>query len=142
MRIASAVRPDVPRRRAAGPEESIHRAVVTHLEMRVRPSVVWWHVPNGGKRTPGEAGKMRALGQRAGMPDLMLLDDGQLYCLELKPDRGGRLSPAQTERLDELSSAGARTYVAIGLDDALDALTRWGLLRTRSVQPASTGERR
>jgi hypothetical protein len=109
-------------------EDAIHRAVVEHLTLRVKPGVVWWHTPNGGKRSAGEAGKMKPLGQQAGMPDLMLLSRGVLYALELKA-KAGRMSPAQKDRLPAMAAAGAQVAVAYSLDEALEALTRWGVLR-------------
>lgn len=109
-------------------EEAIHRAVVAHVAVRVRPGVVYWHTPNGEARGAGIGGKLKALGTRAGMPDLMLLCCGRLYALELKRD-GGRLTDHQRRTLSDLEAAGAVTAVAYGLDDALGRLTSWGLLR-------------
>ncbi len=109
-------------------EEMIHRALVQHLQRRVSPGTVWWHTPNGDIRHKGAAGRLKALGTKAGMPDLLLLRDGQLYAVELKRD-GGRLSDVQRERLMELAAAGALTVEARGLDAALSALKGWGLVR-------------
>lgn len=123
-------------------EDQIQAAVCLHLAIRAVAGVVWWHTPNGGSRTPAEAGRFKALGVKAGIPDVLALRDGRLYALELKA-LGGRLSPAQTEMLDQLRAAGAETAVAVGLDEALAVLSRWGLLRGSSAaqsqvkQPAS-----
>lgn len=109
-------------------EDQIQAAICLHLTVRAVGGVVWWHTPNGGARTPTEAGRFKALGVKAGIPDLLALRNGRIYALELKAP-GGRVSSAQTEMLAQLRAAGAETAVAVGLDEALEVLSRWGLLR-------------
>lgn len=126
-----------PRRRE---EDQVQAAVVLHLATRALPGVVWWHTPNGGYRNAGEAGRFKALGVRPGVPDLLALHRGHLYALELKTERG-RVSDAQGEMIAALEAAGARCAVAFGLDDALTALERWGLIRP-SASSALAAEQR
>lgn len=109
-------------------EETVHRAIVAHLARRAANGVVWWHVPNGEARHAAIGGKLRGLGTRRGMPDLMFLRAGTLYALELKRE-GGKVSDAQRSMLAELEAAGAVVEVAYGLDEALGALQRWGMIR-------------
>jgi len=111
-----------------GVEEQIQAAVVLHMTVRALPGVVWFHVPNGGGRTAAEAGRFKALGVKAGVPDILALRAGQLFALELKA-QGGRVSDAQREMLAALKAAGAEAAVAWGLDEALEILERWGVLR-------------
>lgn len=111
-------------------EDRIQKAVVQFLALNARPGVVYWHTPNGGSRNPIEAKKLKGMGVRAGMPDIMLLADGKLYALELKTEKG-RVSPRQLDVLDDLIDAGAETAVAFGLRDAIEALQRWRLLRRK-----------
>lgn len=47
-----------------------------------------FHVPNGGKRSKIEATQLKASGVVAGIPDLLILNDGKVYGLELKRDDG------------------------------------------------------
>jgi hypothetical protein len=110
------------------PEETIHRAVVQHLQVRAMPGVFWFHPANGGKRTRAEAGIFKALGARAGLPDLIVFDRSQIFGLELKSTTG-RVSPAQRQTLNDMEVAGARTHIAYSLDEALTALEFWGVLR-------------
>lgn len=59
-----------------------------------------YHVPNGGSRHKAEAGRLRAEGVKAGVPDLCLpVARGQYHGLyiELKRQRGGRTSDHQSE---------------------------------------------
>lgn len=116
----------------AGTEDQIQAAVCLHLTIRAMPGVVWFHVPNGGSRTAAEAGRFKALGVKAGVPDLLAVRAGKLFALELKAPNG-RLSEVQREMLAKLSAAGAETAVAFGLDEALSRLTSWGLLRGSAI---------
>ena len=62
-----------------------------------------YHVPNGGSRHKAEAGRLRAEGVKAGVPDLCLpVARGQYHGLyiELKRQRGGRISEEQVRWID------------------------------------------
>lgn len=115
--------------RRAHPEEDLQRAVVAHLHLRARPGVGWSHIPNGGKRGIVEAVAFKAMGVRAGMPDLMLwAPHEKMRFLELKAKRG-RLSEAQRVVISDLEAAGFECEVAHSLDEALEILECWGLIR-------------
>ncbi len=115
----------------AEPEAEIQRAVMAHLRCRGVRGAFAWHTPNGGYRTPAEAGILKSLGVVAGVPDVLILHDGQLYALELKAPKG-RPSSSQVRTMLALEAAGATTALAVGLDEALATLQRWGLLRPSS----------
>ena len=111
-------------RRKIPPEEALHRTVAEWIGISERryPFLNWIiHVPNGGKRPRGEAGKLKALGVRPGVPDFLLplpSPSGQWrgLAIELKSDRG-RLSTAQSAWLERLSQAGWLVGIARSLDD-------------------------
>ena len=67
------------------------------------------------------------MGAKPGVPDLLFLIGGKLYGLELKRDRGGRLSPDQIAMHSDITAAGAVVEVAHGLDEALSVLDAWGV---------------
>jgi hypothetical protein len=69
---------------------------------------------------------------RPGVPDFLLVRDGKIFGLELKAERGGRVSAAQCEFLAALEDAGGFCAVAEGLDRALKILESWGLLKGRA----------
>lgn len=53
------------------PEENLHVACLQWvlLEQRSHPILRWLvHVPNGGKRPKGEAGKLKAMGTKPAIP--------------------------------------------------------------------------
>ena len=125
----------VPRKRQAKPaqrweasETQIHEAVVARLRVRCRADIHWHHPATGELRDPGTARTLQRMGVRAGLPDILLVIDGRLHGLELKRQRGGRLSPEQIAMHAELTAAGAVVAVARGLDAALNILESWGAL--------------
>jgi hypothetical protein len=93
------------------------------------PGLWWCHVPNGGYRGAIEAAIFKSLGVIAGVPDLLLIFSGKTYGLELKAAKGGRLSPAQIRTQEQMRQAGAIVATATGIDEALQQLESWGLLK-------------
>jgi hypothetical protein len=109
-------------------EHAIQRTVVDILRMCGVRDLVYFHVPNGGKRNLIEAVRLKAAGTLAGIPDLVLVADGRSFFLELKAERG-KLSEAQQAVHEALRNAGACVATAHGVDAAIDQLKTWGLLR-------------
>lgn len=105
-------------------EEDHQRALATWLDLRGQ---LWCHVPNGGQRPRGGAGKMKGQGVKPGVPDVLIFDptrDGQKgLAIELKlpaqPRRKkGRLSPEQRAWLEGLRRRGWAAHVAYGWGEA------------------------
>src|SRR6516225_2065924 len=113
----------------ARPEQQLQRSVLAHLGRRGVPGLWWCHVPNGGYRGAIEAAIFKSLGVIAGVPDLLLIFSGQTYGLELKAAKGGRLSPAQIRTQAQMRQAGAVVATVTGIDEALQQLESWGLLK-------------
>jgi VRR-NUC domain len=111
-------------------EQATQRTVLQHLYIRSTPNVFWFHVGNGGWRSPIEAAIFKSLGVRPGVPDLILVRNGKTYGLELKTATG-RLTAAQLDCHEQLRAAGAEVGVAHSLDAALEWLERHELLRGR-----------
>jgi hypothetical protein len=73
MSVSGTERPPAAKR--ASPEEDLQRICVEYVEALSRKYPILeylFHPANGGKRPKGEAGKMKALGVKTGVPDLML----------------------------------------------------------------------
>lgn len=80
-----------------------------------------FHVPNGGSRGPAEAGRFKAMGVKAGVPDVFLdVPRGGFHGLriEMKRRRGGRLSEEQDDWIDYYNRTGYRAVVCHGWDEA------------------------
>lgn len=118
--------------RLASPEQHLQRAVCDHLRQRGVRGLLWFHVPNGGRRSRIEAAIFSGLGVRPGVSDLILLNDGQAFALELKAEQG-RPTTAQIAFISEFRAAGGEGAIATGLSEALRALEGWGLLRGRAA---------
>lgn len=115
-------------------ESAIQSALCQHLNLFGVPGLVWFAVPNGGRRNAREGGRLKAEGVKAGVADLMLIYHDKIYALEIKT-RKGRLAPAQSEWLAAFDTATGghgegRAFVAHGLDQALDWLEARGLIRS------------
>jgi hypothetical protein len=110
------------------PEQQVQRALADHLRLRAHKHVFWFACENGGYRTAIEAGILKSCGVKRGVPDLILIKSGRIFGLELKSP-SSRLSPAQEAAHEEMRAAGAEVAVAIGIDQALEQLEQWQMLR-------------
>jgi hypothetical protein len=110
------------------PEAALHRSVVELLALYAgRGLLAYAHVPNGGYRTPAEAGQFRSFGVRAGVPDLLLwLPGGKSFGIELKAT-SRNLSPAQVQWHSTLASLGHRIHVCRSIDEVEAALREEGV---------------
>lgn len=84
------------------------------------PRVVIFAIPNGGKRNITTAKMLVKEGVVAGVPDLFIPAWG--IWVEMKRQKGGRLSPDQNEMISYLESIGHRVVVGFGALDASDKL--------------------
>ena len=107
-------------------EDRIHEAVVTHLNIRGALGMVFFHVPNS-PRSARNGARLKRMGARAGVSDLVLFHNERLYCLELKAP-GGRASESQMEFMADMGLQGAFTCIVDSLDRAIKVLECWGLL--------------
>src|SRR5450755_427866 len=107
-------------------EDDIQKSVVTHLMIRGVPGLVFFHVPNA-PRSAQTGARLKSMGMRAGVSDLILVHDERIYALELKAP-GKRPTTEQHEFIAEMTHAGAFCCVCDGLDRALKVLEMWGLL--------------
>jgi hypothetical protein len=105
------------------PEEQLQRAVVQLLAIYAgRGLLAFCHCPNGEYRTPGVAGRLKAMGTIPGVPDLLVWLPGSMsFGIELKTERG-RLSADQSRWHSTLSSLGHRVYVCRSIDEVEAAL--------------------
>jgi hypothetical protein len=105
-------------------EEQLHRAVVDLLRIyENRGLLAFCHVGNGEWRHKATGGRLKAMGLRAGVPDLLVwADGGRGFGVELKAG-AGKLSPAQTFWHATLETLGHRVYVVRSLDE-MEAVLR------------------
>ena len=86
-----------------------------------KTKVKFYAIPNGGSRNFFEAMKLQRTGVKSGVPDIcipvMRGEFGALY-IEMKRQKGGKVSETQEEWLLYLSSSGYMAKVANGFDHA------------------------
>lgn len=81
---------------------------------------LFFHIPNGGRRSKAEAGRFKAMGVRSGVPDLCLPVARRGYhglWIELKA-AGGRPSSEQKKWLGALIDQGYYCAICYGWDAA------------------------
>lgn len=120
-----------PAARPRNLEQQIQRAVIQHLAARGVRGIFYFHPFSGGYRRRVEAAIYKGLGAIAGLPDIIVVKNGQTFGLELKSDTG-QLSLAQLECHERLRTAGCIVGVAVGIDAALQWLEQHELLRGRA----------
>lgn len=102
-------------------EEDLQRLTAQWVEAATLqyPQLRWlFHVPNGGKRSRGEAGKLKAMGVKKGVVDWLLPFPNRGWAglvIELKDSRGP-LTPEQRDFLQEAHERGCVQGVARTLD--------------------------
>lgn len=108
-------------------EDQIQAAVLRQLRYRHADNLVWFHPPNGGYRDVVAGARLKSMGVKAGVSDLILLHGGQAFALELKTEKG-RPTEAQLAFISGWEAAGGKGQIAYGLDEALATLEAWGLI--------------
>lgn len=120
------------------PEAALHRAIVQHLMLRLPKPWLFWHTPNQGERpTQRIHGLRKAMGVRAGIPDLFIAGEGRMIGVELKappaqlkrgPSKAKpRLSEAQADTIAALAEAGIPTLVVRSWEELETALKAMGV---------------
>lgn len=110
-------------------EHSIQSQLIKELHYRLRPELVRYAIPNGGLRNVRVAQQMKAEGLQPGMPDLgFAIEDGRSAWLEMKAEKGA-LSDSQHGIRFKLESLGHRWAMARSVDEAIERLASWGLLK-------------
>lgn len=110
-------------------EEQVALMQWAGLQAARHPELSLLHaIPNGGHRSKAQAGKLRAEGVKAGVPDLFLpaARNGRhgLY-IELKRQRGGKLGDEQAPWHAALRAQGYEVVVAKGWEAAAEEIARY-----------------
>lgn len=114
-------------------EEQLQRQIADWLCVSV-PDGLWWTAVNPiPAKSKAAAGVSKAMGMKAGAPDLVLCYRGRLVGVELKGPKGS-LSPSQRECHAEIQQAGGTITVVrslkefVGFLDVLGVQHRGGLM--------------
>lgn len=85
------------------------------------PGVRIFHIPNGGHRAMTVAKKMKAEGVKPGVPDLYI--PAWKIWIEMKRQRGGKVSDDQMGWYDYLTGIGDTVIIGRGARDASEKLS-------------------
>jgi hypothetical protein len=111
----------------ADPETQLQIAAVNLMRLILPEGAMIHHSHNEGKRSKREAGIAKAMGQRAGFADVMILYCREVYFIEFKSPTG-RQSASQKDFQIAAAIAGFPNYaIARSIDDTVAALRQWGL---------------
>jgi|JI10StandDraft_1071094.scaffolds.fasta_scaffold161050_2 hypothetical protein len=114
-------------------EYNIHTAIVELIERSKLPGVIYWHCPNGARRTHAEAAALKAMGMLAGVADFCFsMPGGRFAFIEVKT-KTGALSEEQEAFLAGMERNGNRTAVVRSIDEAAFILSSWGVIRGARV---------
>ena len=94
-----------------------------------------FHIPNGGSRRKAEAGRFKAEGVKAGVPDICLpVPRGGFHGLyvELKRRQRSKTSETQKDWITRLSEQGYFAVVCRGWNEAAEAITLYLRLEAKA----------
>lgn len=106
------------------PEDTIHRSMVDwlHMQEKIGRIALFFHCPNGARRTRFEQGQAKRWGMRAGVPDLIILhNSGLVDWVEVK-SATGTLSKEQLAFSERLIEAGHYFKVVRSLEELMGGL--------------------
>lgn len=98
------------------PHEHVEQVTFVNWFRATFPSILIYAIPNGGYRDNRTAEKLKAEGLVPGIPDLHV--PAWKLRIEMKRQKGGRVSPEQAEVMDYLQTVGDTCMVCAGFEDA------------------------
>ncbi len=107
-----------------GKEDAFHKSVARYLDAK---GVLWFHCPNGGRRYKGDGAKLKAMGVKAGIPDILILEARKNcygFAIELKVGRN-TCSPEQNEMRRHFIAANWHVLVSYSLDEVIFEIDKY-----------------
>jgi hypothetical protein len=111
------------------PEQSLQKTIAAYLTACVGlpPDGPYWTAVNPiPAKSKAAAGLSKAMGLRAGTPDLLFVWRGQAIFVELKAG-GAKLSPVQCYAHSEIFMVKGWAFTIRSLDDLIDLLQQFGI---------------
>ena len=108
-------------------EDSLQMYAAKRLHDACRKTV-WFHIPNGGKRDKVTAARLKQMGVRPGVADIIILTSTSLpVAVELKIPKGGRQSDSQ-KGFQAVWEAAGGIYLIVRTPEEVDGLVfKFGL---------------
>lgn len=112
-------------------ESALQIAVVEHLRLTGVPGLLYFSIPNEGKRTPANGARMKAMGMLPGVADLFVMRRGA-HPLFLELKKAGKNLREEQKAFGTLAfESGCNYRWADNLDDALRMLRDYGAIRSK-----------
>ena len=105
-----------------------HQEQVKLVTWLAKENILHFAIPNGGSRHKLEAVKFKREGVKAGVPDIFIPYARKCWSglfIEMKRQRGGRLSEAQRFWFEKLSRNGYCVRMCVGGDDAIEQVQKY-----------------
>ena len=108
-------------------ETSIQADLFKIIVAHKLPGVLVWHTPNGEKRDPRTARRLKQMGVLPGVPDIGFIAEQRTGFLELKR-ADGHLSDDQLDFIATCANHGVRVHVAYSVIEGAQILQQVGVL--------------
>lgn len=106
-------------------EFKLHCAVAEYLDLILGRGVWWTTFPAGGGGK-ARGGRLKSMGLKAGVPDILIIHDGRPLWIELKTPKG-RISDVQILTHGDIVNAGGEVVVCRSVEQVEDALRDWSV---------------
>lgn len=110
------------------PEDALHEAVVATAHASLLPGVYWFHVPNQSRANVAYRAKLKRMGVRAGVPDLVFIHHGCAHFIELKAG-AGRQQPSQVAAMVAIRWAGGIYEICRSVEECQKLWKEWGMTK-------------
>ena len=101
-------------------ESEEQRRFVVEIKLNYKDFIVF-AIPNGGTRNKIEGMRLKNEGVLSGIPDLqIIMPNKQMVFIEMKKQKGGRLSDIQKEIISKINKNGFDVIIGYGYLDALE----------------------
>ena len=107
-----------------GSEDNFQKAVARYLDAK---GVLWFHCPNGGHRNVAEAAKLKAMGVKAGIPDILILEPRKFcygFAIELKVGKN-KCTDRQKEMQRHFIAHNWNVLVSYSLDEVIFEIDKY-----------------
>lgn len=114
-------------KRRASPEYALHCQVADYLSRALSlEDGVWWTTFPAGGGGKVRGARLKRMGLKAGVPDILILIGGDAFWIELKA-KGGRVSSEQSQFMMAIckTSGLGRTAVCRSVTEVEHALQSW-----------------
>lgn len=113
-------------------ETDLQKSVIQWLDL-VKPDAYWFHVPNESKSHVSHRRKLKEMGVKAGVADLVfIMRDGKVGFIELKMPKS-YTSDNQKMFASRMEFFGVPYEIARSIEDVERILKQWGALARRAA---------